>query len=143
MNPWLSVGLSTAGLAGGLAAFVRRRYVAVQVHGCSMEPALRAGDRVLVRRRRIDQVRRGQIVVLANRGALDDDPPWLVKRVAAAPGDPVPRADAEALRLVTEDEVPQHRLVLLGDNRAASFDSRRAGYFDADALLGVVVKTLR
>lgn len=143
MKSSVSAGLVVVGLAGGLAAFVRSRYVAVLVHGCSMEPALRAGDRVLVRRRRVDQVRRGQIVVLAHAGAFADDPPWLVKRVAAAPGDPVPRAEAEALREVPEDEVPRRRLVLLGDNRAASFDSRSAGYFDADALLGIVIRTLR
>lgn len=143
MNPWVPAGLVVVGLAGGAAAFVRRRYVAVLVHGCSMEPALRAGDRVLVRRRRIDQVRRGQVVVLANPAAFADDPPWLVKRVAAAPGDPVPRAAVAALREVPEDAVPQRRLVLLGDNRAASFDSRSVGYFDGDALLGIVIKTLR
>jgi signal peptidase I len=33
-------------------------------------------------------------------------------------------------------------LVLLGDNPAASFDSRQAGFFPAERLLGAVVRRL-
>lgn len=118
---------------------LRWRFVEVRVVGRSMEPTLREGDRVLVRR--TGTVRRGQIAVLASPWRFDDSP-WLIKRVAAAAGDPVPSDEVVWLRDVTDQVVPPERLVLLGDNRAASFDSRRAGYFEARHLLGVVVRTM-
>lgn len=143
-------------LAGGLAvalvavaATLRRRFVAVVVDGASMEPTLRPGERVLVRRVALDRVRLGQIVVLAMpvdmHAALPavDNPPWLIKRVVALPGDPVPYDRVPVLRDNGDDRVPAGHLVVLGDNEARSFDSRRAGYFTADALLGVVLRKLR
>jgi signal peptidase I len=49
---------------------------------------------------------------------------FLIKRIAALPGDLVPGAarDADVM-----DRVPVGRLVLLGDNTNASFDSRDPG----------------
>ena len=122
---------------------LRRRLVVVAVDGPSMQPTLRDGDRVLVRRSSIDQVRRGQIVVLAPPAPLPDDVKWLIKRAFAVPGDPVPRAEVPALREAAETRVPAGKFVVLGDNSAASFDSRVAGYFDAAALLGVVLRHMR
>ncbi|WP_372505979.1 S24/S26 family peptidase [Actinomadura madurae] len=60
--------LGGAGIAaaGGLLAlrWGQRSLVVVTVHGTSMMPTLRDGDRVLVRRRPLPHVRRGDIVVL-------------------------------------------------------------------------------
>jgi signal peptidase I len=130
------------GLASVVAVVLvlRHRFVSVLVEGDSMAPTLRAGQRVLVRRTRA--AHRGQVIVLASPLGTGS-PPWLIKRVAAAPGDPVPRDTVPALRDASERWVPTDQLVLLGDNPAASYDSRRAGYFTAGTVLGVVVRVPR
>jgi signal peptidase I len=136
-----------SGLAVALAAVIlalRRAYVVVTVVGDSMRPTLDPGDRVLVRRMPLRRVRRGQLVVVAAPARdlpMPDDPPWLVKRAAALPGDAVPD-EVPALRDSGDGRVPAGRFVILGDNTSRSFDSRRAGYFAADTLLGVVVRRL-
>jgi signal peptidase I len=121
---------------------LRRRFVVVHVAGVSMEPVLREGQRVLVRRVGLDKVRRGELVVFALasvRPQFPGDPPWLVKRAVALPGDPVPHLSVPS---IPDAHVPEGRMIVLGDNSARSFDSRRAGYIDGSALLGVVVRTL-
>jgi len=130
-------------VAAGLAAvLLRRRFVVVRVDGKSMEPTLRDGDRVLVRRTSIADVPAGAVVVL--------EPPepmvglrWMVKRAVALPGDPVPRETVPALRDVPERLVPDDCIVVLGDNTERSHDSRTAGYFPAATLLGPVIRQLR
>ncbi|NUT53328.1 MAG: S26 family signal peptidase [Saccharothrix sp.] len=137
-------------------ALLGRRLVAVTVRGVSMEPTYRDGDRVLVRRRCVPRV--GQVVVVErpmHRGEWPAPPvaghvggvaasrvEWLIKRVVAVPGDPVPRDVVPALADVPEDRVPVGRLVLLGDNRGASFDSAEVGYFPTDRVLGTVRRRL-
>lgn len=118
---------------------LRRRYLVVTVVGRSMEPTLSAGDRLLVRRVPAGLLRRGQVVVLREtRGAQ-----WVIKRVVAGPGDPVPRERVAALRDVRELTVPGDRWVVLGDNPAESVDSRQYGYVPADRMLGMVVRRFR
>src|SRR5262245_66443159 len=121
-----------------------------------MLPTLADGDRLLIRRGRRADLAVGDIVVL-QRPAPDDtwrtEPPrwppsnhgdWLIKRIAALPGDPVPvgipvpDATVPGGHLV----VPGGHLVVLGDNRAASYDSRTVGHVPADRLLGVVVRAM-
>jgi len=138
---WLAGGIVLAASAAAIA-FLKRRYVAVQVRGTSMTPALRDGDRVLVRRCRLDRVGPGDVVVVAMPSpSPDGDPPWLVKRVVAVPGDPVPHARFPNLPVI-DRVVPPGRLVLLSDDPAAGYDSRRVGYFAGETLLGVVVRTV-
>lgn len=125
------------GLMALVFAFLRGRFVAVTVQGESMAPTLRTGQRILVRRTRT--VRRGQIVVLANPSEsvrVGASPPWLVKRAAAVPGDPVPDGVPET------GPVPAGKLVLIGDSTEPGYDSRRIGYFDAATMLGVMVRPL-
>jgi signal peptidase I len=57
------LGGAVAALAGAALA-IRRRFVVVTVAGRSMLPTYRDGDRVLVRRTRMEGLRAGQVVVV-------------------------------------------------------------------------------
>lgn len=150
-----------AGLAGAVvllvaARWLRRRFVVADVHGPSMAPTLVAGDRVLVRTVHPGRIRAGDIVVL-ERATLDSAwllPPasggwsrreWLIKRVAATAGDPVPAAVVPAVAAALGPAgavVPPGQLVVLGDNAAQSVDSRHYGWLPADRVLGVLHRRL-
>ncbi|WP_283138247.1 signal peptidase I [Rhizohabitans arisaemae] len=138
-------GMLVALVLGAAALLVRRRYVVVTVDGTSMAPTLDDGDRVLVRRRRIDQVGRGDIVVLepppAPAGRHIPLPPGRrrhIKRIVATPGDPVPRGIAVD---ETVTRVPAGSLVVYGDN-PDGVDSRQRGFYPADRLLGIALRRL-
>ncbi|MGQ4267103.1 S26 family signal peptidase [Nocardiopsis changdeensis] len=144
MTALLSVAAAVAA-AGCVLWWLRRTLVAVDVSGPSMAPTLADGDRVLVRRRRTADLRVGDVVVLeVPRGAgpwpADADPGhrWMVKRVAALPGDPTPAVCARAAGVAPGAPVPPGRMVVLGDNAALSADSRVWGYVPARRLLGVI-----
>jgi signal peptidase I len=131
------------------AARLRSSLVAVRVVGISMQPTLFEGERVLVRRATAAAVRHGQLVVFAQPQPQllpgwpsPDHPPWLIKRVVALPGDPVPRDTVPGSGTGAEAVVPPGKLVVLGDNRDHSFDSRRIGYVDGDTVLGVVLRRM-
>ncbi|MFF1915363.1 S26 family signal peptidase [Streptomyces sp. NPDC058239] len=134
-------------------SLLRRKVVSVTIRGSSMEPAFRDGDRVLVLRGR--QLAVGQVVVVERprKGPRWTTHPisrpagpaplaerhWLIKRIAAVPGDPVPPDQVATWGQTPESTVPVGKLVLLGDNAAASYDSRQAGYFQAERVLGTVL----
>jgi signal peptidase I len=135
------------------SALLARRLIAVTVRGRSMEPRYQDGDRVLVRRG-IRPVA-GQVVVV-ERPTVDAEwhwppvPPtagavavasreWMIKRVIAAQGDAVPRDRFAALAGPSEHRVPPKKLILLGDNQEASFDSRYVGYFPTERVLGAAM----
>ncbi|MFI6788790.1 S26 family signal peptidase [Nonomuraea sp. NPDC050383] len=163
-------GLPAGALAGALTgafvlavvlavAWLRRRYVVVTVQGESMLPTYRPGERLVVRRTSARSLRRGQVVVLtglghrpardrvggvpAPRPAGDEQgmgPRWIIKRVSAVPGDPIPRDTVPPLRTAPGTHVPAGHLVVLGDNPDRSHDSRHSGYMTTDRLLGVVLR---
>jgi signal peptidase I len=113
---------------------------AVTVTGDSMTPTFTDGDRVLVLRVPTHRLRVSDVVVVRLPGANGPrDRPWLIKRVAALPGDPVP---ATVTPTVGENHVPDGRLVVLSDNPAGAVDSRELGYVDAGLVLGRVVRQL-
>ncbi|SED36013.1 Signal peptidase, peptidase S26 [Streptomyces sp. 2224.1] len=140
------------GTALAAARLLGRRVVRVTVRGRSMEPGYHDGDQVLVERGATPSP--GHVVVIERQAPEGQwrQPPlrpadgpgevqgrhWIIKRVAAVPGDPVPRAAVPALATVPERHVPAGRLVLLGDNPQASLDSRQYGYFPAARVLGIV-----
>jgi len=149
-------GLTLAGLVWGL----RRRIAVVTVVGESMQPAFRSGDRVLVRRAGLSHLRPGVVVVVekpADSGAWSTPLPswpgrshdWMIKRVAALPGDTLPDLSHSSLAFPSKlagsagDRIPAGNFVVLGDNAAGSYDSRFFGYCPASRLLGVVVRRCR
>ncbi|HEU5475339.1 MAG TPA: S26 family signal peptidase [Actinophytocola sp.] len=136
------LGFALAAVAAGRLA--AHRWVAVTVRGDSMCPALTDGDRVLLRRTPVHRLAVGDIVVVRLPGMPrvvgPRDRPWLIKRVAALPGDPVPSAVAPAVDGAAH--VPPNRLVLLSDNPVGAIDSRQFGYLTPDLVLGRVVRRL-
>lgn len=127
------------------AGAVRWRYTVVTVRGPSMEPDLADGDRVLVRRCGLRHLRRGQLVIFREPEPGQRTRPawltgataantWVIKRVAALPGDPVP----ESVRAAAGDAdvVPSRSLVVLG-SPDFSRDSRHWGCIPAREVLGV------
>ncbi|SFO92515.1 signal peptidase I [Actinomadura madurae] len=159
---WIALAAAAA-LAGtaALIAWLRRRYVVIDVDGPSMQPTLHEGDRVLVRRRPLGHVRAGDIVVVkkAARHRAARRPGiaalarprvsgrlsrhrWVIKRAAGVPGDPVSAAMAATVSVAADVTVPDGRLLVLGDNPDRSLDSRHYGYLSGDGVLGVVVRRL-
>jgi signal peptidase I len=135
--------LALAGSLGLVAAlaWLRLRLVVVTVRGDSMAPTLRSGDRVLVRRKPLRAVTAGALVVFARPRTTE--PGWMIKRAIAVPGDVIPRARVATLWSYPGNRVPDHHLVVLGDNPDESYDSRHFGYVKGKALLGVVHRVSR
>jgi signal peptidase I len=139
--------LAALGVAVAVVASVRWRYSVVTVHGQSMEPELADGDRLLARRCGVRRLRCGQLVIFREPG-LSRRPAWLtgagrdrwvVKRVAAIPGDPVPDTVRSIARLA--EVVPRRAIVVLG-NAAESRDSRHWGFIAGSQVLGVATRRL-
>jgi signal peptidase I len=111
----------------------------VVVHGSSMAPTLRDGERLLVRRGSAPP-ERGDMVVFRHceARAVGTDPALRVKRVAAVAGDPMPAWVSEGAavdpRLRT---VPDGQLVVHGDARLSQ-DSRQLGLVPVSALVGTL-----
>lgn len=153
MRAWPAVAVAGALVTLAAALAARRIFALVTVTGDSMWPALAQGDRVLVRRARLGQLRRGQVVVLESPGTAGyaAAPPgvpgaarvagreWIIKRVAAVPGDRSP-ADSLPATADPRETVPPGTFVVLGDNAAWSYDSRQIGYIPGERLLGIVVR---
>lgn len=143
----------------GLGLFVQYSVVRpVKIGSASMAPALCPGDRVLVWKWQaaLDDVRRGDVVVVkAPRSGAP-----LVKRAVGLPGDVVEIRDAFLYvnqQLVEEPtvdhesvdslyygpvHVPDNHVLVLGDAREVSIDSRSFGPVPASHLVGTVVKRL-
>ncbi|MFF2063209.1 S26 family signal peptidase [Streptomyces sp. NPDC058200] len=150
--------LAAAALGAGavLHALLRRRLVVVTVRGASMEPVYHDGDRVLVHRQPL--LVPGEVVVVerpvADATRFVPPPPlpkssgevagrhWMIKRIAAVPGTPVPGTGFPALAGTGGRLIPPGRLILTGDNAAKSLDSRQLGFFPTDRVLGTVVRRL-
>ncbi len=127
----------TAALAAVLLLCIwTTRCVAIPwaVSGESMEPALRAGDRVIV-----DLWTYRRRSPLANEVALLTGPtsgPPVVKRVASGP---LPAGETPALGPYQPVDWDEEWFVVHGDNAARSFDSRQFGPVPRRAFLGRVV----
>lgn len=153
--PGLAVCLGAAATVAAAVlgvGLVRRRLVVVEVTGPSMKPVLYSGDRVLVRRARLSELRPGQVVVVEMPRPDNDGPglppgrslsdrEWLIKRVAALPGDRLP-AGVPSPDPGTDHPgvVPPGMFVLLGDNAMWSYDSRVIGCVPGERLLGIMIR---
>jgi signal peptidase I len=146
--PGLLAGLLVAVGLALVTRAARRRFAVVLIRGPSMQPALQPGDRALVRRGGRPLLA-GDVVVFHEPPLLAGPDPtvsavpsetWVVKRVVALAGDRVPPAVAESA--AGELHVPPGALVVLGDNRPMSRDSRHWGFIPEQAVLGRAVRTL-
>jgi signal peptidase I len=139
-----------------LGVLILRTHLAlVRVRGTSMLPGLRPGDRVLVRQGmpsgRPRRLRVGMVIVVrfplvapAPRGVWPVAPRlgwdrWIIKRVAALPGDAVPGTMREAAGGAVT--VPEQTLLVSADNPTGT-DSRQWGFIQTSDVLGPVVKKL-
>ncbi|MEU8247915.1 S26 family signal peptidase [Nonomuraea sp. NPDC048916] len=131
-------------IGSGVAAFVavlRRRFVLATVAGFSMAPTLHPGDRLLVRRASLSRLRVGDIVVVVPDARMAGPRPrtgYVIKRLAAVPGDLVP----EHVPSPSNTQVPPGWMAILGDNPDASHDSRDYGLVTQKRLVGVVVRAI-
>lgn len=121
----------------GLLVWLHRRLVAVRVTGASMLPTLADGSRLWVRRVRPDRVRAGDVVLLRAwvAGTAQWRGGWVVKRVAAVAGEPVPSVLVH--RRTEDGRVPSGFVAVLGDNPAESRDSRHYGFVPIAAVVGI------
>lgn len=107
-------------LAVSLVALIRRRLLLVAVHGVSMAPIYQDGDTLLaVRLSRSHPWRVGDDLVFdrIDQPTVPGDPPYLVKRVCAVPGDPIPhQAEGFAADLNGSGLMPLGTLLLAGMN---------------------------
>lgn len=137
-RPVLAAAAASLAVLGVVAA--RRRLLLIEVVGDSMSPTYRTGDRLLVRR--THRFRTGDVVIARHQAGGRPDArteplatAWLVKRLVALPGDPVP----ESVRpVVTDPTVPPGSCVLLGDH-PQSGDSRIWGLVPMADLGGVAL----
>lgn len=136
-------GVVAGVVLAGLGLLARRWLLWVSVHGNSMAPELRHGDRALAIRVPPATVRRGQVVVGRIPADVDDDPelavhrpPYFVKRVLGVGGDLVTQPDGAQLR------VPHGTYYLRGE-APFSVDSTTWGPVGTERVVGVVLARLR
>lgn len=134
MSLWGSAAILCLAACALVIILGRRRLVVVTIMGTSMMPALKPGDRVLVRRRHCPSVQVGDILLFR-----DPDGRSAIKRVAALPGDVTPGLVRPAVG--GTEIIPTGMLVLLGD-AARSGDSRHWGFIPADQVIGLVIRKL-
>jgi len=148
VSPWAAAAAVPLAACVLAVLVARRRFVVITVAGPSMEPTLRPGERVLVRRCGPGPLRAGAIVVFREPGSGDRPDAtdsgvagqrWVIKRIAALPGEEVPEAVRPAV--AGAGVVPPGMLVVLGDG-TRSGDSRQWGFIPAGQALGLVVRTL-
>ncbi len=133
----------------------------MQVQGASMEPTLHTGDRLIVNRviYKVRQPERGDVIILKSPQNPDID---FVKRVIGLPKDTVLLKDGDVYingtllpepfvsdktyawegKPLEEDlpfVVPKGEIVVMGDNRPRSSDSREFGPVPISSIVGEAI----
>ncbi len=126
---------------------------AFQVNGRAMEPTLQYGQTVLIdiTAYRIASPQRGDLILVQSPRDLHRE---FIKRVVGMPGEIIDMHDGTVFvdgsplsepylstRNRSTDEmtpvlVPPHSLLILGDNRMSSYDSRHWGVLDEGLVIG-------
>ncbi|MEV6963804.1 S26 family signal peptidase [Hamadaea sp. NPDC051192] len=148
MNPYAAALLTAVTLSAAVVAVLRRRYVSVRVEGMSMSPTYAPGE-VIVIRRSHRVLRVGDVVVVQRPPAAADpdqaEQRWLIKRVAAVAGDPLPAAMRESTAILAghadDAIVPAGTVVILGDSPIRGYDSRSVGFIPVGHVLGVAIRS--
>ena len=134
-----------------LTLLVLTRFVSiVYISGPSMQPNFHTGDCVLVLR--TQKVERYDVAVVKWQDK------WLVKRVVGLPSDNLALSDGYTYingeeinepfeymsghRNISEIEIPQKHIFIMGDNRANSHDSRAFGPVATSEIYGKMVVKL-
>ncbi len=160
---WASVVLGAIVLALLVRTFLLGTYY---IPTPSMEPTLRAGDRILVNKLsyRLHDVNRGDLVVFKPPATDDSESDDLIKRVIGLPGETVTASEGQILidgGLLIEPYlawpegtgdfgavpwcvdggagacvVPANHVFVMGDNRPNSRDSRFFGPVPVDSIVG-------
>ena len=128
----------------------------------SMEPTLYENHYLIVNKLayKTGEPERGDIIVFESELETEDgDKKLLIKRIVGLPGETVTVADGEVYidgQLLEEDylkdgitpgeitdcQVPDGQLFVMGDNRVVSIDSRELGCIDEDTVMGKAVLRL-
>lgn len=144
-----------AAIATAIYLFIAQPH---KVSGSSMFSTLHSGDYIITNKigYRLAQPQRGEIIVFKNPREESQD---FIKRIIGVPGDKVRvengnlfvngvRIDEPYLRssIVTnpgsflkegvDEEVPEGRYIVIGDNRPASSDSREWGFITKEEIIG-------
>lgn len=148
------------GTAAGLV--LAMWFMVTEVTDNTMMPGYTQGEKVLINRRayRDSRPAQGDVVLFPNRMySSTGENRLMMKRVIGTPGDKVMITGGQVYvnnRVLSEDDyvfsagvsgefaqasVPAEKVFVLGDNRAASTDSRSetVGFVDREALLGKVI----
>jgi signal peptidase I len=129
----LPLALAALVLATGAA---RLALLVIKVDGASMAPTFHSGDTVLTVRRTLrPAVRRGDVVVCLRPEGLPGPNSYLIKRVVAVAGDPVPDDPDQGER------ISAGRVYVRGDGDG-SLDSRLFGAIPVEHVVGHVVARL-
>jgi signal peptidase I len=138
VRPRITLVLAALSGASALLLLLRRALLVVSVDGASMMPTYQPGDRLLtVRARRGVPIRSGDVVV-CRRPDRRPDAPYLVKRVLATAGQPIPdqpAADNPEFALV-----PPGSIWVQGDS--PGYDSRAFGPLPLSEIIGQVLAPL-
>lgn len=155
-TPIRRLAVTLAGLVSAWLGLLALNHATRRVVGGSMSPALAPGDRIVVLPVRCERLRRGDIVVVRDPR---DPARETVKRVVGLPGEQITvSGDCFEIAGVVYDEpyvrrnprthrasrqsaalcVPPRHVVVLGDNRGRSTDSRAYGPLPEAFLVGRV-----
>lgn len=157
---WMAILSIALAVAAGLKLWVLQSY---SIPSDSMVPTLNVGDHILVNKLayRTHGLRRGDVVVFTRPRSLPrgegEAPHELIKRVIGLPGDTVETRNGVVLvnarpliepylpsgtttdRLEAPVVVPGGQLLVLGDNREVSADSRVFGTIAESTIVGRAV----